>query len=111
VLGAGGMMVIWLQMSTIGEGATRRCEKLADASGVGFVDAPVLGTREPAEQGDLVILESGPEEVFSVVLTPENAKRSSRAEAWRPLIRGAPRNCENRPRGDATSAVERAGHR
>jgi 3-hydroxyisobutyrate dehydrogenase len=29
---------------------------------VGFVDAPVLGTREPAEQGKLVILESGPDE-------------------------------------------------
>lgn len=54
--------VIWLQMSTIGEEATRRCENLANSNGVGFVDAPVLGTREPAEQGDLVILESGPEQ-------------------------------------------------
>ena len=54
--------VIWLQMSTIGEAATRSCENLANSSGVGFVDAPVLGTRERAEQGDLVILESGPEE-------------------------------------------------
>ncbi len=54
--------VIWVQMSTIGEGATRRCENLANSRGLGFVDAPVLGTREPAEQGGLVILESGPEE-------------------------------------------------
>jgi 3-hydroxyisobutyrate dehydrogenase len=53
---------IWLQMSTIGEAATRRCENLANSSGIGFADAPVLGTREPAEQGDLVILESGPEQ-------------------------------------------------
>jgi 3-hydroxyisobutyrate dehydrogenase len=53
---------IWLQMSTIGEGATRRCMGLANSYGVGFVDAPVLGTRQPAEQGKLVILESGPEE-------------------------------------------------
>lgn len=53
---------VWLQMSTIGEGATRRCEKIANSHGIGFVDAPVLGTREPAEQGTLVILESGPEE-------------------------------------------------
>ena len=29
---------------------------------MGFVDAPVLGTRQPAEQGQLVVLESGPEE-------------------------------------------------
>jgi 3-hydroxyisobutyrate dehydrogenase len=53
---------IWLQMSTIGEGATQRCIGLANRHGVGFVDAPVLGTRQPAEQGELVILESGPEE-------------------------------------------------
>jgi 3-hydroxyisobutyrate dehydrogenase len=53
---------IWLQMSTIGEDATHRCIQLANARGVGFVDAPVLGTREPAADGNLVILESGPEE-------------------------------------------------
>ncbi len=53
---------IWLQMSTIGEAATRLCESIANSRGVGFVDAPVLGTREPAERGELVILESGPEE-------------------------------------------------
>lgn len=53
---------IWLQMSTIGEAATTRCAQLANKAGVGFVDAPVLGTREPAEQRKLVVLESGPEE-------------------------------------------------
>jgi 3-hydroxyisobutyrate dehydrogenase len=54
--------VIWLQMSTIGEEATENCAGLAYRYGVGFVDAPVLGTRQPAEQGQLVVLESGPEE-------------------------------------------------
>jgi 3-hydroxyisobutyrate dehydrogenase len=53
---------IWLQMSTIGEAATHRCIGLASRHGVGFVDAPVLGTRQPAEQGRLVVLESGPDE-------------------------------------------------
>jgi 3-hydroxyisobutyrate dehydrogenase len=53
---------LWVQMSTIGEAATRRCAELAERNGVGFVDAPVLGTRQPAEEGRLVILESGPEE-------------------------------------------------
>ena len=53
---------IWVQMSTIGEDATQRCAQLANERGVGFVDAPVLGTRQPAEKGQLVILESGPEE-------------------------------------------------
>jgi 3-hydroxyisobutyrate dehydrogenase len=54
--------VIWLQMSTIGESGTQRCISIANKNGIGFVDAPVLGTRQPAEQGKLVILESGPEE-------------------------------------------------
>jgi len=53
---------LWIQMSTIGEAATRRCAELANHHGVGFVDAPVLGTRQPAEEGKLVVLESGPEE-------------------------------------------------
>ncbi len=53
---------IWLQMSTFGEEATKQCIGLANRYGVGFVDAPVLGTRQPAEQGKLVVLESGPEE-------------------------------------------------
>ncbi|MBO0802033.1 MAG: NAD(P)-dependent oxidoreductase [Nocardiopsaceae bacterium] len=53
---------LWVQMSTIGEPATKRCAELANGRGVGFVDAPVLGTRQPAEAGQLVILESGPEE-------------------------------------------------
>ncbi len=59
--------VIWLQMSTIGEEATEGCVTLAHRYGVGFVDAPVLGTRGPAEQGELVVLESGPEEASSQV--------------------------------------------
>jgi 3-hydroxyisobutyrate dehydrogenase len=53
---------LWVQMSTIGEAATERCAELASRNGVGFVDAPVLGTRQPAEEGKLVVLESGPEE-------------------------------------------------
>lgn len=53
---------LWVQMSTIGTAATRRCAELANRHGVGFVDAPVLGTRQPAEEGSLVVLESGPEE-------------------------------------------------
>jgi 3-hydroxyisobutyrate dehydrogenase len=52
----------WLQMSTIGAPATERCEALADEYDVTFVDAPVVGTRAPAEQGSLTILASGPEQ-------------------------------------------------
>jgi 3-hydroxyisobutyrate dehydrogenase len=53
---------LWVQMSTIGEAATKRCAELANRAGVGFVDAPVLGTRQPAEERELVILGSGPQE-------------------------------------------------
>lgn len=52
--------VIWLQMSTIGESGTERCVELAEKHDLAFVDAPVLGTREPAEKADLVIMASGP---------------------------------------------------
>jgi 3-hydroxyisobutyrate dehydrogenase len=53
---------IWVQASTIGLEATGRCTELAERAGVVLVDAPVLGTKKPAEEGQLVILGSGPEE-------------------------------------------------
>jgi 3-hydroxyisobutyrate dehydrogenase len=52
---------IWLQMSTIGEAGTAKCMALAERHSVSFVDAPVLGSRQPAEDGELVVLASGPE--------------------------------------------------
>ena len=52
--------LLWLQMSTIGIEGTERCAALAERDGISLVDAPVLGTREPAEQAKLVILGSGP---------------------------------------------------
>jgi 3-hydroxyisobutyrate dehydrogenase len=53
---------IWLQMSTIGHEATDRCIEVAREAGITFVDAPVLGTKQPAEEGKLVVLASGPDE-------------------------------------------------
>lgn len=57
---AGG--AVWAQLSTIGEYATDECARLAKDNGLIFVDSPVLGTRQPAEQGKLVVLASGPAE-------------------------------------------------
>jgi len=57
-----GEDVVWLQASTIGEAATERCAELARRAGVAFVDAPVLGTKQPAEAGELIVLASGPDE-------------------------------------------------
>jgi 3-hydroxyisobutyrate dehydrogenase len=50
---------VWVQMSTIGERATARCIELARERHIGFVDAPVLGTQQPAAEGKLVVLASG----------------------------------------------------
>ena len=61
VLSAAGIGdAIWLQMSTIGIEGTERCAALAGERGIAFLDAPVLGTKAPAEQGNLVVLASGP---------------------------------------------------
>jgi 3-hydroxyisobutyrate dehydrogenase len=62
-LPAAGEDTVWLQMSTIGEAATERCAQLASEHQLVFFDAPVLGTRQPAEERKLVILASGPENV------------------------------------------------
>src|SRR5947209_6733033 len=53
--------VVWVQMSTVGLDGTERCAALADEHGVTLVDAPVLGTKAPAEQGELIVMASGPE--------------------------------------------------
>jgi 3-hydroxyisobutyrate dehydrogenase len=62
VLPVAGDGALWLQMSTIGHAATDRCIAVAENAGVTFVDAPVLGTKKPAEEGKLVVLASGPDE-------------------------------------------------
>jgi 3-hydroxyisobutyrate dehydrogenase len=53
---------LWLQSSTVGLKATERLAALARDRDVTLVDAPVLGTKEPAEQGQLIVLASGPDE-------------------------------------------------
>ena len=52
---------IWWQASTIGIDGIEQCAALAQETGATLVDAPVLGTRIPAEEGKLVILASGPD--------------------------------------------------
>lgn len=52
----------WAQRATIGITATGRLATLTEVRrpDVAFVDAPVSGSREPAESGQLLILASGP---------------------------------------------------
>lgn len=62
-LGAVASGAIWLQMATVGIDATDRLQAMAADVGVAFVDAPVSGTKQPAEQGKLTVLAGGSEEV------------------------------------------------
>ncbi len=51
---------VWLQTSTVGLDGTAELADLAATHGITFVDAPVLGTRQPAENGQLTVLAAGP---------------------------------------------------
>jgi 3-hydroxyisobutyrate dehydrogenase len=50
---------VWAQMSTVGIEGTDRLAAIAGRAGIHLVDAPVSGTKGPAEQGKLVVLASG----------------------------------------------------
>ena len=60
---------IWVQMSTIGVEGIERVATIVDAErpDVILLDAPVSGSKVPAEQGQLTIFASGPEGVRSRV--------------------------------------------
>ncbi|MBW4717926.1 NAD(P)-dependent oxidoreductase [Saccharothrix obliqua] len=53
-----GEDVVWVQSGTVGLEGARRLAGLAGEAG--YVDAPVLGTRKPAEEGALTVLAAGP---------------------------------------------------
>jgi len=59
---------VWAQMGTIGQAATAEfAARLGrQRPGVMFVDAPVSGSKGPAEQGQLLILASGPQAAEAV---------------------------------------------
>ena len=67
LVGALGPESVWLQASTVGpDGVRRIAEAAGEAAGSSpgrLVDAPVLGTRKPAEDGALVVLVAGDEAV------------------------------------------------
>ncbi|HWF41336.1 MAG TPA: NAD(P)-dependent oxidoreductase [Acidothermaceae bacterium] len=50
---------IWLQCSTVGIEAIERLAELATQANVAFIDAPVVGTKKPAEDGTLTVLAAG----------------------------------------------------
>jgi 3-hydroxyisobutyrate dehydrogenase len=60
---------IWVQMSTIGVAGIERVRALVDAErpDVILIDAPVSGSKDPAERGQLTIFASGADEARSRV--------------------------------------------
>lgn len=59
--GSVGEDAVWVQTSTVGVPGAERLGRLAEDLGVAYVDAPVLGTKKPAEDGTLTVLASGEE--------------------------------------------------
>jgi 3-hydroxyisobutyrate dehydrogenase len=56
--------ILWVQSSTLGlHEAGDMLPALADGCGARYIDAPVLGTRQPAQDGKLTVLAAGPEAV------------------------------------------------
>ncbi|RFS81207.1 NAD(P)-dependent oxidoreductase [Actinomadura spongiicola] len=58
---------VWAQMGTVGVASVPRLAGFAAERGLTFVDAPVQGTKQPAEQGRLVILAAGPKDARTVL--------------------------------------------
>jgi 3-hydroxyisobutyrate dehydrogenase len=50
---------VWMQSATVGPQRIREIARLAAHHGVNIIDAPVVGTKKPAEEGTLVPLVSG----------------------------------------------------
>nr|WP_277355501.1 NAD(P)-dependent oxidoreductase [Curtobacterium pusillum] len=55
---------IWVQCSTIGVAGTETVVQLAGKYGITLVEAMMLGTKAPAEQGTLTMLAAGPADVL-----------------------------------------------
>jgi 3-hydroxyisobutyrate dehydrogenase len=54
--------ILWAQASTVSlHDACDLLPALADGCGARYIDAPVMGTRQPAEEGRLTVLAAGPE--------------------------------------------------
>ena len=59
VVGALGADAVWAQSTTVGPDGMRRIAAAAGEVGDRLLDAPVLGTKQPAEDGKLTVLVSG----------------------------------------------------
>lgn len=67
LLSAAGRDTVWLQASTVGPDAAIEFEEQAVGAGIDYLDAPVVGTKAPAEAGKLSTLVSGPQQAIDRV--------------------------------------------
>jgi len=58
---------VWAQVSTVGLSGVAALAQFAQDHGLVFLDSPVLGTRQPAEQGALTVFAAGPDEARPTV--------------------------------------------
>jgi len=59
VVGALGSDAVWVQSTTVGPEGMRRVAEAAGDARARLLDAPVLGTKQPAEDGKLTVVVSG----------------------------------------------------
>ncbi len=85
---------VWVQASTVGVAGTETLVQLAEKYGITLVEAMMLGTKGPAEQGKLTMLAAGPADVLDridPVRSPRTrgSRRSRRrpGSPWRSLAR------------------------
>ncbi|PZF57889.1 NAD(P)-dependent oxidoreductase [Curtobacterium sp. MCSS17_008] len=58
---------VWVQASTVGVAGTETVVQFAEEYGITLVEAMMLGTKAPAEQGTLTMLAAGPSDVLDRV--------------------------------------------
>ncbi|MET7764322.1 NAD(P)-dependent oxidoreductase [Streptomyces sp. NPDC005393] len=58
---------VWAQATTAGLGGIESLAAFAREQDLVFVDSPVLGTKQPAESGQLLVLAAGPNEVRTAI--------------------------------------------
>ena len=80
---------VWLQTGMVG-GEVQPVARLAEDHGITFVDCPVIGTRETARRGRLVVLASGPGDALDRA-QPIFDAIASRTVRLEPGARGASR--------------------
>ncbi|MGN6743751.1 MAG: NAD(P)-dependent oxidoreductase [Amnibacterium sp.] len=58
---------VWVQSATVGRDGIARLARFAEQRGLTMIDAPMVGTKQPAEDGRLAVLASGPAAAHATV--------------------------------------------